>query len=135
AREPGPLASPAAAPPRPRPMTASPRRSPALLALAASLAAAPLEGQLRPVEPAPWALHEAAETLAASAGVGLHRGQRAALAGTEGRLLELGNFQLAWRSGPIVLEALGTAYRVFEDGRSFAAPSAEVSPGSGPRRT
>jgi hypothetical protein len=64
----------------------------------------------------------------------LHR-QRASLAGTEGRLLELGAFQALWRTGRVALEGSGTALRVFHDRRVFAPPYPGTRPPDGePRR-
>ncbi len=107
----------------------------ALAALAAVRPGAPAAAQLRPIEPAAWDVFEPGRVLAATAGVGVHERQRAALAGTEGRLLELGNFQLAWRSGRIAVEASGTALRVFADETSFAPPGEGVSDVGGENRT
>ena len=116
---------------------ASRRRGRGTLALAFALVLAPTgaAGQLRPLDPAPWSIFEAGVSLSAGAGVGVHRRQRAALTGTEGRLLELGNFRAAWRSGRIALEASGTAYRVFDGESRFAPASAGVREGIDLRRT
>lgn len=61
-------------------------------------------------------------------GVGAFRGQRAALAGTEGTLVELGNFVLRWRTGRVVLEAAGTPQRWFRDRSRFAPPAGGATP-------
>lgn len=94
------------------------------LVLALALLPAPGAAQLRPLDPPSWRIFDfdGAGAVEASAGVGVFDQQRAALAGTEGRLLELGNFQAAWRSGRIALEFSGTVVRMFEDQATFAAP-------------
>lgn len=99
-----------------------------LLPLTVTSAAA----QLRPLEPFEWrALDRAARASAIHVEVGgaLLTGQRAALAGTEGRLIEAGNFRILWRTGPVVLEAGGTVQRFFRDDVRFAPPSPEVDAG------
>jgi hypothetical protein len=78
--------------------------------------------QLRPVEPLEWDAFSPGTVMLARAGVGVHRDMRAALAGTEGRLLELGNFTAVWTTGRVVLEASGTLQRRFTDQKVFAAP-------------
>jgi hypothetical protein len=95
-----------------------------LLAAAVFLGSAlPAAGQLRPLDPVDWiALHASART--AEVGGGLYGGQRASLAGTEGRLLELGSFAATWRTGRIALRLAGTALRVFQDRSSWARPIA-----------
>ena len=63
-------------------------------------------------------------------------GQRASLAGTEGRLLELGAFAATWSFGRVAVRLAGTAVRVFDDDRIFAAPLGGVLPYQpGRRRT
>src|SRR5688500_4654699 len=71
--------------------------------------------QLRPLEPIPWKVLTERETFRGHLGAAFLRDQRASLAGTSGDLWEVGNFSLAWRTGRVVLEAAGTAQRVFRD--------------------
>lgn len=98
-------------------------------------AAGEARAQLRPLDPLPvGALDDAEPTVSARAGFGVLRGQRAALAGTEGTLAEIGNFRVFWRTGRVALEVGGTVLRVFEDRSRFAEPDEHVTPGSGPTR-
>lgn len=78
--------------------------------------------QLRPLDPAEWRVWEGGRTFVAGIGGGAFADQRASLAGTEGRLVEAGNFALAWRSGRIAVEGGGTVQRFFRDERRFAEP-------------
>lgn len=110
-------------------------RAPLIVLALALTCPAGSAAQLRPLDAPPWELLESGGTVAASVGVGVLQRQRAALAGTEGRLLELGNFRALWRSGRIAVEASGTAYRVFDDQSRFAAPSEDVEARSSDRRT
>ena len=104
-----------------------------LFALTAGCAA-PTAAQLRPLEPAQWEVFEGGTTVAVTAGVGVHWDQRAALAGTTGRLVELGNFQATWRSGRIAVEGAGTAYRFFRDESRFAPAFGGARDENGPDR-
>lgn len=102
---------------------------------ALSLSAADARAQLRPIDPIEWSLLEQDHTFSASAGMGLLLDQRASLAGTEGTLLEVGNFAVAWRAGRISLELAGTVSRRFTDEQVFRAPSFGADPPNGePRR-
>lgn len=87
-------------------------------------------GQLRPLDPLdPW-VWKGNSALSAEVGAGVFREQRASLAGTEGVLVEIGNFAVRWRTGRVVLEAGGTVQRLFGDEERFAAPAggAELDP-------
>lgn len=101
----------------------------ALLVFAATAAA-----QLRPLDPAMWQVFDHGHDLVARAGIGVHGGQRASLAGTEGLLREIGNFQASWRSGRIALEIGGTVLRTFDDHASFAPPMSDVTEAGPDRR-
>ena len=113
-----------------------PRPPRALAALPAllALAAAPAAAQLRPLDPAPWEVFEGGRSVVAQTGLGYYPDQRASLAGAEGRLLELGNFQATWRSGRIALEVGGTLVRLFDDRSTFAAPYGGATADEGPHR-
>ncbi len=63
--------------------------------------------QLRPLESVPWDVFTPGVAAAAQLGANLFSGQRASLAGTEGRLLELG----------------GSAVRIFDDRARWADPA------------
>ncbi len=92
------------------------------LVILSSLAPTCLSGQLRPVEPFEWNAFTPGTFVFARAGIGLHSDMRAALAGTEGRLVELGNFTAVWTTGRVALEAGGTLQRRFTDQSVFAPP-------------
>lgn len=103
------------------------------LALAA-LAATPAAAQLRPLEGVDWEVLENGSSLLLRTGVGRYDGQRASLAGTEGTLVELGNFDAVWRSGRFALELGGTVLRLFEDESTFAEPYGGATADAGPDR-
>jgi len=105
------------------------------LSFVAMLASAPAAAaQLRPLSPVDWEAFDGAKTVHAGIGAGLFGGQRAALAGTDGRLLELGNYRAAIRSGRIVLEISGTAVRHFHDREVLEPPVEDTRPpNDGPR--
>ncbi|MBW3628825.1 MAG: hypothetical protein KY464_05960 [Gemmatimonadetes bacterium] len=115
-------------------MRTNPIAVPALILVAIARFAAPGAAQLRPLEPTQWEVFEAGTKFVASAGGGIHWDQRAALAGTEGRLLELGNFQASWRSGRMAVEGAGTAYRFFRDQSRFAPAFGGALDENGPDR-
>ncbi|HEX6368442.1 MAG TPA: hypothetical protein VF006_05910 [Longimicrobium sp.] len=98
-----------------------------LLTACAALACAPAtHAQLRPLEPLEWRMFDGGRTVSAQVGAGWLQDQRASLAGTEGTLVEAGNFRAFWRTGRVVLEAGGTVQRVFEEESSFALPEPDV---------
>ena len=101
----------------------------------AALALAPTQAraQLRPLDPAEWRAFVEAPEVWVEAGGGAFRGQRASLAGTEGSLVEAGNFRAVWRTGRVVLEAGGTVQRFFEDEERFAEADPAVTE-AGPGR-
>jgi hypothetical protein len=86
------------------------------------LPASPTDAQLRPYEPIDWSLVDGEADLYLAAGLTMLDGQRAALAGTSGRLLEFGDFQLLLRSGRVILEAAGSLYRLLDEDEIFGPP-------------
>lgn len=90
--------------------------------------------QLRPLEPAQWRLFTDGASISAELGGSRLFNQRASLAGTEGKLWELGNFSLAWRTGRVVLEVAGTAQRVYDETGVFETPYPDVEPSNDGRR-
>jgi hypothetical protein len=104
---------------------ARPLRVGSLLLVAWLGVAAPtaLRAQLRPLEPIPWEAVGAAGPIA-RIGIGYHDGARATVAGTRGRLLDLGDLTATWSLGRVALELGGTVMRVFADDSSYAAPVA-----------
>ena len=95
--------------------------------VAAVLLSTPAAAQLRPLDATEWRMFEAGRTYAVEAGGGVLSGQRAALAGTRGTLVEAGSFRAFWRTGRVVFEAAGTARRVFRDDERFAPPAENVA--------
>jgi hypothetical protein len=84
------------------------------------------DAQLRPLEPFEWRMFDAGRTVSAQVGAGWLGDQRASLAGTEGTLVEAGNFRAFWRTGRVVLEAGGTVQRVLDEESRFAPAEPEV---------
>jgi hypothetical protein len=84
--------------------------------------------QLRPLDPFEWRMFEGGRTVSAQVGGGWLRDQRASLAGTEGTLVEAGNWRAFWRTGRVVLEAGGTVQRFFDEESRFAPAEPEVQP-------
>lgn len=105
----------------------------ALAVAATTVAAPPVTAQLRPLEPLDWSIL-GVDGRSLVVGGGMYSGQRAALAGSEGRLLELGTFRATWSLGRVALEFGGTALRLFDERSTYAAPSADVVPADGDRR-
>lgn len=95
--------------------------------------AAPAAAQLRPLDPIPWDA-VGVDGAAARIGVGAHGDARATLAGTRGRLLELGTILGTWSSGRVTLEVGGTALRVFTDDSVYAVPVEGARSSTGERR-
>ncbi len=93
------------------------------LCLGSLAGAIPLAAQLRPLEPVPWEVFAPGAVTVAQLGVSVFSGQRASLAGTEGRLLELGSYAAAWRTGRVALELGGSVLRVFDDRVRWAEPA------------
>ena len=89
--------------------------------------------QLRPLEPVDWTV-VGGSPWTFQVGGGVYEGQRASLAGTEGRLWEVGAFQGAWSFGRVALQVSGTAFRVFRDEAVFAAPLGGARAPDGRRR-
>lgn len=101
-----------------------------ILRAAALLAAVPVaaSAQLRPLEPFEWRMFDGERTVSAQVGGGWLPDQRASLAGTEGTLVEAGNFRAFWRTGRVVLEAGGTVRRLYDEERRFAPAEPDVRP-------
>jgi hypothetical protein len=111
----------------------SPRVLATTLAAAAVLAtAAPAAAQFRPLEPLDWRALGTRYT--AEVGGGVYTGQRASLAGTSGRLLELGTFRASWNLDRVTLEIGGTALWLFHEESVFADPLGEIRPAHNGRR-
>lgn len=105
----------------------------ALVGTAAAVAAAPAAAQLRPLEPLDWRIL-GVDGQSLVVGGGVYTGQRASLAGSEGRLIELGTFRATWSLGRVALELAGTALWLFDERWTYAPPDADVVPAEGTRR-
>ena len=117
-------------------MTSLMRRMPGLV-LAGILAGMPVpsEAQLRPLPPVDWTLFDGTRVATGHVGMGMLLNQRASLAGTEGRLLEVGDFLLGVREGRVAVEVGGTMVRVLDEQTAFAEPFGGARPGTqAPRR-
>jgi hypothetical protein len=94
----------------------------------ASLCCASLSAQLRPLEPLPWDALVQPAPVHVSARLAWFDAQRAALAGTVGRLIELGEVRALVQVGPVRLEFAGTPQRIFEDDSVVAPPTGGAAP-------
>jgi hypothetical protein len=104
------------------------------LVLAALLWPAAGTAQLRPVDPIDWFLFDTTHTVVAGMGIGVLGDQPASLAGTRGKLVEAGNFRLAWRSGRVGLELAGTLFRRFSNETVVTPPFTGADPPTGQPR-
>ena len=90
--------------------------------------------QLRPLDPVDYDAFDGAP-LRATLGGGVYNDQRASLAGTEGRLWEIGNVRLLIRTGRVVFDFGGTVQRLFTGEAVWAAPTGDaVAPAANRRR-
>lgn len=112
------------------------RRSVAVLWAVAAIVVGSTEAgaQLRPLEPLDWTVYEAGTRVVATLGLGTYSGQRASLAGAEGRLTELGAFVVSWRLDRVTFEVGGTALRLFREDRIYADPVPGTALPTGERR-
>jgi surfeit locus 1 family protein len=115
---------------RRRPTRASPVAAALLLAALRGGASA----QLRPLDPLEWQVYEPATFLVAEAGAGSLWDQHATLAGTRGRLLELGNYRVTFRFDRMAVELAGTAIWRLTDETVLQPPAAGVDPPDGSAR-
>lgn len=81
-----------------------------------------LSAQLRPYDPVEWEVFDDDNEFLVAAGGDLLFEQKASLAGTEGRLSEIGRFSAFARSGRLAVDAAGTILRHFREDRSFTDP-------------
>lgn len=104
-----------------------------ILAAASAVTPCGLHGQLRPLDPLDWSAidHDGGASL--GVGFGLYAGQRASLAGTRGRLMELGLLHGTWSVGRAAFQLTGAAVRVFRDESVFAEPVGAARLGNGRR--
>lgn len=107
---------------------------PAAAALCLLASPLPAGAQLRPLPPPEWELLDEGRVSVGRVGGALLMDQRASLAGTQGRLLELGDFSLSVRTGRTVIEVAGTALRLFDDEETFTSPFGGARESNGERR-
>ncbi|MGD2070935.1 MAG: hypothetical protein PVI57_19855 [Gemmatimonadota bacterium] len=105
-----------------------------LLAVGAAGTPFPLLGQLRPLDPLDWTAIDGDPGASLGVGFGFYVGQRASLAGTRGRLMELGVLHGTWTVGRAAFQLNGAAVRVFRDQSVFAEPVGGTRLGDGGRR-
>lgn len=92
------------------------------------------DAQLRPLPPMDWDLFDGARVMTGSVGGSVLLDQRASLAGTQGRLMEIGEFALGVRTGRVAVQVAGTVLRLFDEEERFADPYGGPSVGDGGRR-
>jgi surfeit locus 1 family protein len=112
----------------------APARTVAPPVVALLLAAAPAQAQLRPLEPTDWRIFEDDVVALGGAGFGVLSRQPAPLAGTRGRLAEVGIYSLSVRSGPIALAFGGTALWRLSAEQQEAPPLRPAAPADGEPR-
>lgn len=96
--------------------------------------AGPIEAQLRPLEPLDWGFWDTGASAALTLGSAFYSGQRASLAGTEGRLIELGTLTASVVLGRVVLQVHGTMARLYDERHVFAEPAGGARAPDGSRR-
>jgi hypothetical protein len=99
-----------------------------LSALLFAACVAPARAQLRPLQPVDPEFWLDAANVRAHVNLAWLDGQRASLAGTRGRLIELGDVGLFVRTGRVILEFAGTPQRWFREDERFAAPTGGAHP-------
>lgn len=114
----------------------APSRAAAAPLLALTMLASPgaLHAQLRPLDPIDWRIFDDGARVIAGAGAGVLWDQPAPLAGTRGRLLELGRWSIAFRSARIAVELGGTALWRLTEQDTVMPPVPEVAPADGVRQ-
>jgi hypothetical protein len=95
---------------------------PAIAAIILLGGAAPVNAQLRPLDPMEWSIFDDDVRVAASVGTSILWDQAATLAGTRGRLHEVGNYTAAFRSGRFAMSLGGTALLRYHDRERYAEP-------------
>jgi hypothetical protein len=85
--------------------------------------------QLRPLDPTDFHALDGPRARVYM-GTGVYFSQHASLAGVRGRLVELGDLRVSWRSGRILLEVAGTLQRFLREDTVITAPAEGVDPSS-----
>lgn len=92
------------------------------------------EAQLRPLDPTDFRAFDSSARLRVYAGAGVYFSQHASLAGVRGRLIELGDMRVSWRSGRMLVEVAGTLQRFLREDTIVSAPADGVAASSPDRR-
>lgn len=92
----------------------------------------PVVAQMRPLDPIDWAGFDEQRGSVSIGGTVLS-GQRAAFLGTEGRLVEVGAVEFAFRVDRLLLHVAASPYRRFTGSDRFDEPEVGVEPGAGTR--
>jgi hypothetical protein len=82
--------------------------------------------QLRPLDPTDFRALDG-DRIRVQIGGGAYFEQHASLAGTRGRLLEIGDTRVSWRSGRILIEIGGTVQRFFREDTVMQPPAEGVN--------
>jgi surfeit locus 1 family protein len=105
---------------------------PMITAVVALLCAAtPASGQLRPIDGMDWRIFDRDHNTIASIGSAVLWDQAATLAGTRGRLLELVNYSVSYRSGRFAIALGGTGWLQFRDDLVYDEPIGGARPPDG----
>lgn len=82
--------------------------------------------QLRPLDPTDFSALDG-DRIRVQIGGGAYFEQHASLAGTRGRLLEIGDTRISWRTGRILIEIGGTLQRFFREDTVMQPPAEGVN--------
>jgi surfeit locus 1 family protein len=87
--------------------------------------------QLRPIDPMEWRIFDGDRNALLSLGSAVLWEQTASLAGTRGRLLEIGNYSAAYRSGRFAMALGGTALLRLSHEQVYSEPIGAARPADG----
>jgi hypothetical protein len=82
--------------------------------------------QLRPLDPTDFGALDG-DRIRVQVGGGVYFEQHASLAGSRGRLIEIGDTRVSWRSGRILIEVGGTLQRYFREDTVMQPPAEGVN--------
>ncbi len=108
------------------------RSAPLFLLTIALTTPAPGSAQMRPLEPVDWQAFSASGGRA-SLGAAILAGQRAALLGSKGRLLDLGVVHASFRVDRVLITVGGSARRTFVQEERYSEPAEGVRAGDDDR--
>lgn len=104
-----------------------------LASLALATMAPRCAAQLRPLDPVDFDAFSG-PPMRATVGAAVYDDQRASLAGTQGRLWEIGNLRFIVRTGRVLIDAGGTIQRLFSEDSVWAAPYGDAAPPAADRK-